>query len=533
MIKKLLPILSLILALTMFLVMAMPIGADQAPFGASNNDLNISISVLNSGTFHIGDTIQYKVRVWVSTAADAGWQSGVQVSFDPIVDDPLNPNANAVANHVDDTILTPTVIDLLPGEEIDYTSQNRTEYRYTPTGGQPSRVDLTTPNTTFAMPLAANFVPTVYNTTYPILDHVIGSGNPPNEIAASEYFVFNGVTQEEAIARVWNIEGAHISGGASNASNDKLGSFPVPISLPGTTVHITSSNDTVDAGQHVTLTITENNTGDVDLTSPHVVINKNDAFFMDLVAPPASGDIYLPTDVLNGSHNNHAEVWTWTLDSGAISGPTHFDAYGHGWDDSTPSVDITTPQSPIDYPFEHSRVDIGVNTPGTAVGVQAVLTPTVLPPGGGTADLTFTETNTQTVDLHNIHVTVYRDGVLYTTLTWPPVLSNQNYDQTLAGNHGTGGEEWTWTITGVAINATTLFEAYGYGEYGSNPVQIVTTPGTQGNPDYPAEYNYVNIPVPPPHQTPGLTYWGIGVLIAGFVGLIGFFGYRRMRRTQS
>jgi hypothetical protein len=380
---------------------------------------------------------------------------------------------------------------------------------------------LTATSSNFTMPSDANFVDSDVAGSYPILDHVIGAGNPPNEIAAYDMFLFNGLWEEQAIARVWNVEGSHSSDSFID-SNDKLTSITVPISIPGTHVTLASQNGTiVDEGQSVTFTVTEANTGDVNLTSPYVRIMKGGVFYMDLVAPPnGGGDIYTPTGTLNGSLGNHAETWTWTFDSGPISGPTTFSATGHGLDDSYPdAVDITAP----DYEEEFTEMSINSRSPHTKAGITASANAYHLPIGGDNVDLTFTEQNNGLVNLSNVRMDILKDGVAfapYTPLQWPPTIGDN-------GNHILDiGETWSWTIPNVFISADTTFVATGYGEYGNPPVAVTYPPMTD-------EYATLSLIVPPPQETPGLSDWGIGLLIAGLAGVMIFFGYRRMRRSQS
>jgi len=95
---------------------------------------------------------------------------------------------------------------------------------------------------------------------------------------------------------------------------------------PDTKVTITSSSPTVPSGESVTLTITEQNTGDVDLTDPYVEIWKNGEYMATLAAPPLTGDVGDP-GVLNVG-----ETWTWEYDSGPITSTTTFVALGFGTD---------------------------------------------------------------------------------------------------------------------------------------------------------------------------------------------------------
>jgi hypothetical protein len=335
---------ALVLTLTLLIALISPVFADRTPSGANSNAINISIAADPSpnppgyGPYHTGDKIVTAVTVdvplFISPTLIPAWQSGVTISFDPIVDNPANPNAN---NPIDDTVLG-AGLDFLPGEGVIYTATNAHFKKYREEAGKPTRAQLTQTDSPFSMPLDANFDESDVPGSYPVLNHTIGT-MPAGEVAASEMFFQNDTWQIQSVARVLNLSGSHSSSNY-NDSNDKLTSITIPIAVPGTIVSITSNATVVDAGQSVLLTVTENNTGNVNLTSPHVVILKNGEPFADLAAPPNSGDLYFPPGVLNGSMNNQAEIWSWTLDGGAIFETTVFTATGHGLEEGS-GRDIT------------------------------------------------------------------------------------------------------------------------------------------------------------------------------------------------
>ena len=107
---------------------------------------------------------------------------------------------------------------------------------------------------------------------------------------------------------------------------DERAQATVNVIAPTTVTTINSSAATVTSGGSVTLTITEHNDGDVDLTNPHVVVDqgietldKNSASFTGV----DGGDL----GVLDPG-----ETWTWVLSSGAIVTDTTYTATGHGTD---------------------------------------------------------------------------------------------------------------------------------------------------------------------------------------------------------
>jgi|GEM_PF-2858669 len=107
---------------------------------------------------------------------------------------------------------------------------------------------------------------------------------------------------------------------------DEIDNIEANVIWPDTRVSIDASATTVVSGASVSLTVTEENTGDVDLTDPYVEIWKNGTLLSTLAAPPDSGDAGDP-GVLNVG-----ETWSWTINSGPITSTTTFVALGFGTD---------------------------------------------------------------------------------------------------------------------------------------------------------------------------------------------------------
>ena len=223
---------------------------------------------------------------------------------------------------------------------------------------------------------------------------------------------------------------------------------------PSTITTITSSDPTVVIGESVDLTITEENDGEVDLTSPQVVVTKNGAPHATLTDPPDSGDD--GDGVLEVG-----ETWTWTISSGPITvDPTTFVAIGSGTD---PAGNVIT--YPGD-PDERDEVSVGTLTPST---ITTITSSAAMVDSGDSVDLTITEENDGQVDLTSPQVVVEKGGVLLATLGDPPD----------SGDDGDGvlevGEIWTWTIDSGPITATTTFLATGSG---IDPAgNVITYPG--------------------------------------------------------
>jgi hypothetical protein len=223
-----------------------------------------------------------------------------------------------------------------------------------------------------------------------------------------------------------------------------------------TAVTITPSATAVVSGQSVTLTVTEQNTGSVALTSPSVVVTKNGAPLVTLVAPPNSGDVGVIGTLDVG------ETWTWTnVAGGTITALTTFVATGHGFANGT---DVTVPAAPTE------QATATVTVANTAVTIAASPNPVVI---GGTVTLTVTEQNTGLVALTSPSVVVTRSGPgTIPTLVAPPTSGDAGVIGTLDV-----GETWTWTgvSAGGPINAATIFTATGHGFYNGTDVTFPTS----------------------------------------------------------
>jgi hypothetical protein len=133
---------------------------------------------------------------------------------------------------------------------------------------------------------------------------------------------------------------------------DPLGPEEVIPNNPGTAVNITTADPEVPPDTGTTLTVTESNTGDVPLTDPRVVLLKNGAVWMELAAPPTSGDAACAGTLGPG------ETWTWSgIETGNLTEAATFTATGHGLDPL--GNDITYPE----YPGERDEVQVSLAPP--------------------------------------------------------------------------------------------------------------------------------------------------------------------------
>jgi hypothetical protein len=227
---------------------------------------------------------------------------------------------------------------------------------------------------------------------------------------------------------------------AANGFPAEEDSVLVDVINPSTITTISSSVSQVIAGDTVDLTVTEQNDGDVALTSPSVVVNDGSSDIATLVAPPNSGDTNADSILDPG------ETWSWTVLGVAVNADTTFTATGHGTD---PLLnDITYP----DDLEEQDSVTVTVLNPST---ITTVTSSAAMVYTGGTVDLTVTEENDGDAPLTSPSVDV-DNGV--GTLSNPPDSGDTNTDGILDP-----GETWSWTVLGVVVNADTTFTATGHG----------------------------------------------------------------------
>ncbi len=230
---------------------------------------------------------------------------------------------------------------------------------------------------------------------------------------------------------------------------------PVAVIYPSTITAISASAASVEAGGTVDLTVTEENDGDVDLTDPQVVVNDGTSDIATLVAPPDSGDTNT-NGVLDVG-----ETWTWTISGVTVNADTTFTATGSGTD---PLDNVITYPGDAD---EQDAVTVDVLTPSTITTISASAA-TVAP--GGTVNLTVTEQNDGQLALTSPQVVVNDGTSDIATLVAPPDSGDTNTNGVLDV-----GETWTWTISGVVINADTTFTATGSG---TDPLDnVITYPG--------------------------------------------------------
>jgi hypothetical protein len=217
---------------------------------------------------------------------------------------------------------------------------------------------------------------------------------------------------------------------------------------------ITSSEALVLTGDTVDLTITEENTGDVNLYDISVEVDDGST------APsPDWTLVHPPNAYLVGNTDNilePGEKWEWTISGVVVNADTTYTARAYGKD----PADI--PHTYNEDPDEEDSVTVNTISPDTEVTISA--SETLVYPGD-TVDLTVTEENTATdpaAILTNVYVEVDDLSTALSpdwTLVHPPdVYVVGNTDNILEP-----GEKWQWTISGVVVNADTTYTATGHG----------------------------------------------------------------------
>jgi len=162
--------------------------------------------------------------------------------------------------------------------------------------------------------------------------------------------------------------------------------------------------------------------------------------------------------------------------------------------------------------------------PDTIVTINA--SPNSLPDGGGTVDLTITEYNMiGSTDLTGVHVQITGADSPIDNRTFSNVdtFSGGDEDSTLEP-----GETWRWVIHNVPVTVDpTIFVANGHGYYGDPAVDVSWATGHE------FERAQDIVEIRPPTHVPGLSGFGIGILIAVFGMLMGLFVYRRTRQAKN
>ena len=228
---------------------------------------------------------------------------------------------------------------------------------------------------------------------------------------------------------------------------------------PGTKLTIEASAPKIEVNGTVTLTIKEQNHGDVPLSDVYIVlgapindtIDCNSDSFVD--ASDTGSDCILGV----------GETWIWNYPYVVTTAAT-FTATGHG---TTPSGnDVTwcdpnlpTPPKTFCDDGERASVPVDIANPGTKVTVTPFVTETV---AGENVNLTITEANTGDVGLTNPYVVLTYDSTTVTLDKTHYYVSGDTDNDGVLDGSDTVAETWTWSYD-VIINVTTEFTVTGHG----------------------------------------------------------------------
>jgi len=205
---------------------------------------------------------------------------------------------------------------------------------------------------------------------------------------------------------------------------------------PATVVTIGADDESVDSGDTVEFTITEENTGNVPLTSVRVEV------FAD---GSKVGEFDRSTAACSGGNSNNVldpgETWTWTFNR-TVTDDTTFVAIGHGLD--TTQVDITYPA------FEKERDEITISA--ISRGIEVTL-------GADSSrvcdcesfDLAIGMKNTGDVALTGAYVQLFANGASVDKFYVASATVKGNGDDILDP-----GETWEWMVA-QSISVTTTF----------------------------------------------------------------------------
>jgi hypothetical protein len=204
----------------------------------------------------------------------------------------------------------------------------------------------------------------------------------------------------------------------------------------------------------------------------------------------------------------------------------------NGWKNTDPGLPgdpspyvktITIPGEVIDNTSPMVRFGNTELSPDTTTNIDS--TSKTLPDGGGTVDLTVTEyCDVNGITLDNVSVIVTGGLTDYTlTLAGDPAATG---DDNTNGKLDPG-ETWRWVIHDVYVTGTTTFIANGHGYFGQPPEDVSWDTGHLG------ERSSVRIDVQPPHQLPGVSSLGIGILVAVLGLLMTLFIYRKTRQVKN
>jgi hypothetical protein len=182
------------------------------------------------------------------------------------------------------------------------------------------------------------------------------------------------------------------------------------------------------------------------------------------------------------------------------------------------AVVLTDPQNSSVSGDKNINLDIIENSTVAHIGASV----SEVPPGGGDVLLTITEFNNGNMALEDPYVDLTADAAIG-TLPLKLEKSSLTFIDGDANDDGwlDVGETWQWQVT-VFVDRDVTFTAIGHGLDPSG--HDVTWP------EFDTERDFVSLSIP---SVPGVSGWGIGLMIGGFGAVVAFFVLRRARRSPQ
>ncbi|MHC4343644.1 MAG: COG1361 family protein [Planctomycetota bacterium] len=216
-----------------------------------------------------------------------------------------------------------------------------------------------------------------------------------------------------------------------------------------------SPTEVVPIGTDVTLTITEENIGDCNLTDPCVVLEP-----LNLTLTKASPQYDSGDDDGDGELDVY-EQWTWIVTDEDVNDTKTYTATGHGIDPLR--NDVTWCSNPEEPPAdtlcdanEQDVVTVSLIYCGTLVAITA--SPMEVSPVGTDVMLVIGEENTGDANLVDPYVELEPLGL---------VLDKSSLDYSSGDDDGDGeldvGETWIWAVTDEDVTDTKTYTVIGHG----------------------------------------------------------------------
>jgi len=261
-------------------------------------------------------------------------------------------------------------------------------------------------------------------------------------------------------------------------ANDYTGekdTVDVDVIAPNTVVTISANATMVYSGGAVDLTVYEENTGDVPLTSPSVDVNPGGYTLNKASGYYVEGD----TDgdgVLNATEK--WKWWKWVITGVVVNTDTTFTALGHGFDPLMNDISFAN-----DYTGEKDTVDVDVINPHTTLTAFTYVYDTV----SGNVEITITDCNDGDAPLTDAVVHLRANDVEY---GFSPMGRSSSYFDSGDDNPNPGDltgvldpdECWTWVVN-VLDNPVTYDPDTGEGlesEYQSFRIEVGNATRTWG-----------------------------------------------------